>query len=247
MEEGRIHYRLDLMLRVLDATTGRPVTENDIRFFRNDKMETALNRGEGCFIFMNCGRENCLMRVEVYGFYPQTVTVDYEKMEDYLPSIDVFLIPSEKQQIEGRLLTLQGKLSGLVAVEAIHPGRPVSSIREYDAKKHTITVLAPNRRMNLQRLYYGVFNPNEDTFEDIIVKEELSNKKVLLKEPIKNELPQTAPLCAITFGQVEEDGRYRLAVLNDGKDQNYLVKYIVNGETRYKKIDLQDISEVTLD
>lgn len=247
MEEGRIHYRLDLMLRVMDATTGKPVTENDIRFFKDDKLQTAHGRGEGCFIFMNCGRENCLMRVEVFGFLPQTVKVDYEKMEDYLPAIDVFLIPSEKQRIGRKLLTLQGKISGLVAVEAIHPGRPVSSVLEYDSRKHTMTVFAPNRRLNLQRQYYGVFYSEDETFEDIIIKEELSNKKVLLKEPISRVPPANAPLCAITFGQVEEDGRYILAVPEDGKDQNYLVKFVVDGDTRYKKIDLHELSEVTLD
>lgn len=247
MDDGRYRVKLDLMVRVMDATTGDAIGEKNIRFIKDKAPVKAESRGEGCYIFLNSGRENCLMRIEVYGYEPTELDIDYEKLEAGLPEIDVFLIPSEKQRAGQRVITLRGHLPGLEKLEALHPGRPVTGIRDFDAKKRTMTVLSPNRRMNLTRQYYGLLHADKDTFEDIDIKEEIDSKVVRLREPIREEFSTNAPICALVFGQVNSDGSYMLAVRDDGRDLGYLVKYIVKGETRYKKIDFRDLSGVTLD
>ena len=243
MEEGIIHHGLTLMLRLLDATTGNPVDEQNIRFRTDGKDRTAYARGGGCYIFMDGRRENCLMLVTVYRYEPRSLTIDYETLDPVLPSIDVFLIPSEKNRRGEALLTLKGQISGLEAVEAIHPGRPVTSIRAFDAKKNVMTVFSPNRRLNMTSIYYGLLNAEKNSFEDIEVKEELEDKKVLLKKPLQEEFTPNAPICKIVYGQVYEDGRYLFKVRDDGENLNYLVKFVVNGEARYKAIDFHRLEE----
>jgi len=248
MEGGTIRARLDLLLNLRDPTTGLPVREKDVRFCRDDKVLFAHGRGEGSFVFINVGRENSLMQIDAFGYEPKRLTVDYETLDPVLPEIDVFLIPSENTRRGESILTLKGQLSGLEAVEAIHPGRPVTSIREFDPKKRIMTVFQPNRRMNLTETYYGLYNAEKESFEDLIVRDELPGKRVRLRKTLEEEFTPNSPICRIIHGQVEEDGSYILRVRDDGKNLVYLVKYIVDGQTRYKEIDFHEITdEVRLD
>ncbi len=237
MEKAIIHYTLDLLISLRDATTGMAVDERNVRFIRNGNLLTSHARGEGCYVFLNDGRENCLMNIEVYGYEPQSLKVDYEKLDKIMPTLDVFLIPSENTSKGEPVLTLKGKLSGLESLEAIHPGRAVTTIREIDMKKRIATLFSPNRRPNLTESVYGLYNAEKTTFEDIEITEELSEKKIRLRKNPEEEFSPNSLLCRIIHGQVEEDGTYLFRVRNDGRNLRYLIKYVVNGETRYKKMD----------
>ncbi len=247
MAKAVIHYSLDLLVSLKDSTTGHAVDERNVRFIRNGNMVTASARGEGCYIFLNEGRDNCLMRIECYGFEPKNLKVDYEKLDKIMPTLDVFLIPSENTSRGEELVTLSGKLSGLESLEAIHPGRAVTTVREVDVKKRICTLFSPNRRANLTESVYALFNAENATFQDIEIQEELSEKKIRLRKNPEEEFPPNSPLCRIIYGQVEEDGTYLFRVRNDGKNLRYLIKYVVNGQTRFKKVDFGESEDFKLD
>jgi hypothetical protein len=240
MEGGMIRARLDLLVNVKDAITGRSVDERNIRFEKDGNRLVPESRGEGTYVFINIGRDNGLMQVDVYGYMPKIIELDYEKMDERMPSADVFLIPSESRNRVETLLTLKGKLKGIQSVEAIHPGRAVTSIRELDAKKRIMTVFAPNRRMNLTEERYGLYNAEKESFEDIEIAEELSDKKVRLRNNPEGEFPANSFLCRIVYGQVDKGGVYTLKVYNDGSNLKYLVKYVVDGEARHCFVDFAD-------
>ena len=244
MEKAVIRAKLDLLITLKDSTTGFAVDERNVRFIRDGEAVAASARGEGSYVFINVGRENCLMQVIVYGYEPQTVWVDYEELDKVLPSIDVFLIPSENTSKGEALITLKGRLSGLEKLEAIHPGRAVASFRELDLKKRIMTVFAPNRRANLTDERYGLFNAEKTTFEIIEIEEELSDKKYRIRKNPEEEIPQNSQICRIIDGQIWEDGTYLFRVRDDGKNLRYLIKYVVNGQVRYKKVDFAE-GEVT--
>jgi hypothetical protein len=145
------------------------------------------------------------------------------------------------------MLSLSGTLKGISSLECIHPGRPLSGVREFNPKKRIMTIYAPNRRMNMVHTHYGLFHSEEDTYENIEIVEQIENNKVRLSKPLEEEFTVNAPICRRIFGKVDEDGNYLLRVRNDGKRQVYLVKYIVDGEVRYKSVDFHQAKEVTLD
>jgi hypothetical protein len=244
MEKAVIRAKLDLLIMLKDSTTGFAVDERNVRFIRDGESITASPRGEGSYVFINIGRENCLMQVIVYGYEPQTLKVDYEELDSILPSIDVFLIPSENTSKGEALITLKGRLSGLERLEAIHPGRAVTTIRELDQKKRIMTVFAPNRRVNLTDGRYGVFNAEKTTFEVIEIEEELSEKKFRIRKNPDEEILPNSQICRIIYGQIWEDGTYLFRIRDDGKNLRYLIKYVVNGQIRYKKVDFAE-SEIT--
>lgn len=246
MDEGKYRVKLDLMISIYDATTGNAVDEKNIRFLRDGDVCVAQRRGEETYVFLNMGRENCLMQIDVFGYETRKIFVQYEALDTHLPALDVFLIPSENHRVRGNILVLKGKLSGLKQLEALHPGRPVTGIKDFDAKKMTMSVFSPNRRVSLTRRYYGLLHDDKTSFEDIVVLDEVSGDAVKLREPIREEFSPNAPICPVIFGQVEEDGSYMLAVLDDGENLNYLVKYITDEKTGYQKIDFHNLDGVVL-
>jgi hypothetical protein len=246
VEEGVIRTKLDLLIRLLDTTTGIPVSEKNIVFTLNGNMVRATDRGNGNFIFMNCGRENGLMLIDVYGFERYTVDVDYEKLDPVMPAIDAFLIPSEDVRRGESLLTLKGNLPGIVSLEAINLDKPVCSIREFDAKRKVMTVFMPNRRMNMIDTYYGLANVRDGTFEDFIVEKELPENRLRLKEPLTQEFTLNSPICRILYGMVDKEGNYLFRVRNSGKEVVYLLKYTVGETTKYLTLDFHDMEGVRL-
>lgn len=244
--EGVIRARLDLLIRLTDTTTGLSVGERGIKFTFNGEEIRPTARGFGNYILINHGRENGLMQIDVYGFEPFETVVDYDKLDERLPTVDAFLIPSENDNSGPKMLSFSGTLKGLSSLECIHPGRALSGIREFDKKKLIMTIYAPNRRMNMVHSYYGLYHSEADTYESIEITEQLDSNKVRLKEPLSEEFAVNAPICRRLFGRVSDDGRFLLRVRDDGKRQTYLVKYVVDGETRYKSVDFHNLEGVTL-
>lgn len=247
MDEGVIRHTLDLMINLYDSTTGVVVEDRDIRFIRNGEQLFAVSKGWGTYIFMNVGRDNSLMQISVKGFEPVTVKLDYEKLDKTLPRVDVFLIPSEDTARGEALISLKGRLTGLVSVEAVHPGRAVTRIRDIDQKRRIMTIFMPNRRMNMNDNPYGLLNAEKQTFERIEVETEITDRKIRLKHNPTEEFPVNSPICRIIYGRVEEDGTYLLRVRDDGSNLKYLVKYVVDGQNRYKVIDFRELDGVVLD
>jgi len=244
--DGVIQARLDLLIRLQDTTTGLLVEERNIKFTLNGEEFRPIARGFGNYILINFGRENGLMRVVVYGYEPFETYVDYEKLDERLPTVDVFLIPSENERAGPEMLSLSGNLKGLSSLECIHPGKPVAGIREFNPKRRIMTIYAPNRRMNMIHSYYGLFHPEADTYEPFEIKEQIENNKIRLTDVLHEEFTANDPICRRIFGQVREDGSYLMRVRDDGKRQVYLIRYVVDGEARYKRVDFHDLSEVTL-
>lgn len=242
LKDGVIRTTLDLLIRLQDTTTGLSVEETSVKFLMNGQEFRPTSRGFGNYILINYGRENGLMQVMGYGYEPFTTYVDYDKLDERLPTVDVFLIPSESTSGSHKLLSLQGNLKGLSSLECIHPGRPLSGIREFDPKKRIMTIYAPNRRMNMVHSYYGLLHSERKDYEVIEITEQIDNNKVIVKEPLQEEFAVNDPICRRIFGSVDEEGNYLMRVRDDGKKQVYLVRYVINGEVGYTSVDFHEIN-----
>ncbi len=237
MKEGVIKNRLDLLIRLVDTTTGMSVTQMNIHFYLNGKEIRPAPRGDGNYILINQGRENGLMQIRVHGYEPVEAQIDYEQLDERLPVFDAFLIPSDEMRQSQELLTLSGHLKGLRSIEAVHLARPLSGLREFDKKKCVMSVYMPNRRMNMVHTYYGLVNAAEGTFEKFIVLDEVGDKKVRIKEPLRGEFPQNAPICRIIFGKVSEDGSYLMRVRNTGRNLKHMIRFVMEDRIGYSIVD----------
>ncbi len=246
MDGAVIRCRLDLMLRLVDTTTGTVINEGDVRFYWNDVFFKPIAKGEGVHVFLNHGRDNGLMHIEVKGYDPKDVTIDYEKLDERLPGIDVFLIPSENTRRGGEVLTFSGHLAKLESIEAIDISKPVCSINEYNAKKNIMSLFLPGKRLIMDDVHYGLVNQAEQTFEHITVTEAVSEVTISLAEPLKEPYQVNAPICRVIFGDVDKKGNFVFRVRDRGGNQTYLFRIVVNGEERFISVDMEHLDGVKL-
>ncbi len=236
-----IRARLDLLIRLVDTTTGAIVDERNVLFMRDGEPLKPEFRGNGTYLFINTGREDFLMLIRVYGFEDYLCRVCYEDLDPATPEMNVFLMPSENVFRGEELLSLSGTLPFLTKIEAVNLLRPVCICNEYDVKKKILSVFGyGSGRIEMSDLYYGLLKTDKESYEKIEVTETVTPQSVRLKDALQGEFASNSPIMRVVFGTVNENGDYLLRVRNDGKDIKYLVRYEVKDEVRFQTVDFRN-------
>lgn len=231
-----IHHRLDLALRLLDSVTGKPIEQRDIRFFTQSPGKKAIPRGGGVYLFLNCGREDFDLEIHVYGYESRKVRITYPEQEEYLPVRDVYLIPLDNPVLEN-VLTLRGNLPGIEEIEAVSLTDANCCIKEFDARKRIMTILN-QKNIRFHHTHYGLLNRERTAYEHFELEKEISLQAIKCKKRLEQEYHINQPVVRVIFGQTNEKGDYVLKVRNDEIAQ-YLVRFVVNGNTFYQKVDFR--------
>lgn len=247
MSGSVISYKLDLLIRLIDTTDGKSVNERSVSFKRDGKDVKPIPKGEGNFIFLNTGRDNFELSVSVRGFEDQTVDIDYEKLDGMLPIKEVFLIPSENTLSDKRLISISGTVKGLEAIEAVGLQNLRCYASDYDERKRIVTLYQNGTQISLEDIYYGLIKQGGESYEAFTVDKLVSNNKLKLRDPLKDEFTANSPIARIVFGNVKKGGEYKLTVRDDASKLSYIVRYIVKGEEKFKKVDFHELDGVTLD
>ena len=235
-EASTIHHRLDLVIRLVDTTTGAAVEEQDVRFFIEGRQCWPIPRGGGNFVFINTGRGDNTLTLKVYGYEDAVIDVQYEKLDKVVPLKQVFLIPSEKLAKGERLCSLTGTLQGLEEIEAVSLSQSNLCYSEFNEKKCMLKLFLARGRLSMENVHYGLI-------EHFEVVEEVPPNMVKLKEPLKETFTVNSPIARVVFGNVSPDGSYLLRVRDDALIVEYLVRYRVNGEDRFQVVDFHQCME----
>ncbi len=248
MEAAVFGARLDLLVRLIDTTTGAAVNERNVLFMRDERQVQPESRGDGIYLFINTGREDFLMRIRVTGFDEYVVRVKYGELDPRIPECNVFLIPSENTVKGESVLSLSGNLPFLEALEAVSLSKIVCSANEYDPKKNILRIFSSaGARVSMDNIWYGLLRPDKTSYEKIRVLGNETPQSIALKSPLEEEFTSNQPICRIIFGQVNEDGDYLLRVRDDGADQLHLLRYVVNGKAVFKEVDFHDCERISLE
>ena len=232
--------RLDLLVRLIDTTTGAAVEESNVMFLRDGIQVRPEPRGDGQYVFINTGREDFLMRIVVYGFDEYSTFVEYWLLDERLPVCDVFLMPSENTFRGQTLLRFEGTLPFLKTIEAVSLSRMVCTFSAYEPKKRLLQVFSGGERSHLEEKFYGILNADRTGYEKIEIERTVTDRSVSLKKPITGEFAVNSPITRIIHGTVSKDGGYLLKVRDDGEDQRYIVRYEVGEETLFQTVDFRE-------
>ena len=153
MEASTIHHRLDLVLQLIDTTTGTPVEEQDVRFFTEGRQCWPIPRGGGNFVFINTGRSDSTLTLKVFGYEDAVVNVQYEKLDQVVPLLQVFLIPSEKLAKGERLCSLTGTLQGLEEIEAVSLAQSNICFSEFNERKCLMKLFLAKGRLSMEDIH----------------------------------------------------------------------------------------------
>jgi len=237
-----IRVRMDLLLRLIDTTTGISVDEVNVQFTRDGEEIKAIYKGDGNFIFINSGRDNCLMHVRAFGYEETDIYVDYEQLNENSPELNVFLIPSESTVRRGPVIGISGSLPSLKSVDAINLMRPLCSFAEYNQKKKILTVFGyvAGKTVKLDDTYYGIAKTDEKSYESFEVANQSGDNKAVLKNPVSEGTKPNQKIFRLLFGYVRDDGSFIFRVRDDSSDLKYLLRFKVGEDIYFRVIDFHE-------
>ena len=240
-----IRAKLDLVVRLIDTTTGAAVDERNVLFMRDERQVRPDDKGNGTYVFINTGREDFLMRIKVYGYEEYVTRISYESLSPTIPECIAFLMPSENVRKGESLLSLSGNLPFLEALEAVSLSKTLCSANEYDKKKNVLKVFSSaGARVSLDDVYYGLLRPDKLSYEKIEVVGNDAPQSIKLVQPLEEEFTSNLPILRVIFGSVKENGDYLIRVRDDGQEQKYLIRFVVKGEVRFQVVDFREGGEL---
>jgi hypothetical protein len=238
--EAIISYQLDLILRLIDTTTGFPVPEQQVLFREDGQVLPLLRRDRGLYVLLNHGRSNMKLQVEVRGYEPMAIQVDYERLDPKLPELELPLIPLVKANGYEEFYTLAGRKSGLLSVMAVPVERPIGIVGKYLENRQLLKLFTVK---SLDEKSYAILHKDSRQFEEIIVAKKPDRLTLKLLRPLKDGWKAEEPLTRIVRGRVEKNGTYLLRVRDLGGSNIYLVRYGKKDKTSYEQIDFSAIGK----
>ena len=238
MNASVIRFRLDLLVRLIDTTTGGSVEERNVRFFRDGKVVRPATRGGGNYVFLNCGREDFELEIRVYGYDPFRMSVRYETLEDAMPVIEAFLIPSENGSGGYPVLGLSGRLPGIQSIQAVNVNATCCCISEFDERRRIMKLFGVHRS-GMDGIYYGLLHPDRQDYEPFAIQKAVGKDSVKIDHPLKEPFSVNAPISRIIFGNVTAEGDYCIRVRDDRERLVHLVRYVVEDEARFRMVDFR--------
>lgn len=236
-----ITARLSLAVRLVDTTTGREVQESNTSFFIDGNLVHPMRKGEGTYVFVNRGRDDFLMQIKVYGFMDEDVSVRYETLDQNLPILDVFLIPTERNPAGGTAIQINGTLSGLEFIQAIDLNHPEAAFQTVSTKKEvtkmTVLPITMGGGVTLDSMAYAMLTKDQKRYEVFTVKEQDSATSVLLEAPLKYEHELNDRIFRIIYGRAGPKGKFLLKVRDNSRNLNFLLYFKVDGEEYLRPID----------
>lgn len=230
--EAAICYRLDLVIRLVDTTVGSPVTERQVLFRENGRMLSFLSRGAGTYVLVNGERKKRQISIAVRGYLETTADICYEALTGRYPEVYVELIPERPKYGGWDFMDISGNLPGISSVAAVCLTAPSARAVSYNAEKRQMRIL-PARELNEKT--YALIHSQTDSFEEFCVAS--VKKKVLLRleHPLETAFQPEEEIARIVRGRTETNGNYLLRLRGDGQGLQYLIRYVVNGKTNFRR------------
>ena len=113
MAEAIIQYKLDLIVRLVDTTTGKKVEQKQVIFKADNQILVFQKREEGVYVLLNHGRENMTLEIIAEGYLPLQKKIYYEKLSTKFPEVEVPLIPEIGRNRLIDYLTMEGNRPGI--------------------------------------------------------------------------------------------------------------------------------------
>lgn len=241
MAEGNISYKLDLVVYLLDTTTGYPIEQKEVLFRKNGSVLAMLSKGAGVYILLNHDRIDAQLEISVKGYLSRSIALCYEKLDAQYPALEVPLIPELPTYGCTDICTLEGSKRGITDIVAISMTQTDAMLGAYNARKNTLR-LFESRRLDEER--YAIFHEEIKEFEEFrIVSKSDRGMQLQLKDSLTQECKPEESIVRIVHGMTDAKGRYLLRMRKDGKGTRYLVRYTVRGKTRFQEIEFGEQNE----
>lgn len=238
-----ITHRLNLVLRFIDTTTGKPVSGSELTLSSEGKPLHPMEKEQGTLIFIELERNDFILSISSRSFEPCTMPVRFSELDAQVPAIDIQLIPSGTNISPVPCIALQGCIPGISDLTAVRLGDNSCLIREFDPRKKLITLFNPHR-LELNRTSYALIDPDKKRFEAFRVVKRIDDNTIKIDRVLEREFSNYFPIAPIYFGQTSENGNYLLRVRDDSSAPNWLIHYQINQDSHFQCADLRQMHEI---
>lgn len=239
MADAEIHYKLDLIVRLVDTTTGRRVLQRQVVFSTAGQVLPFQQRDDGIFILLNRGRNDMLLEISAAGYLPAKLEVHYEELSDQFPEVEAAMIPQISPKGFVEMLTFEGHCPGLTSIVAVSLKKAYGTVAGYQEKRQILKLFYSKP---LEENSYAVIHEQQQEFEEFRIKKRLDRLSVKLAAPLEAQCRPETKIVRIVRGMAEPDGHYLLRVLEDGTGAEYLVRYVVNGKASFKHVSTEGMN-----
>lgn len=236
MSDIKFSYKIDLIVHLVDTTTGFPVSKKNAKFFRDGRMITFLEKAEGFHILTNYGREDMEIEAEVSGYMPAKVKVSYDKLNQTFPEVEMPLVPILKPYGYFGFITLEGMLPGIESIDAIALKNECAKVAGYIEKKQVLKLFVAKY---MEEQAYAVVHEEQMEFEEFWISKKIDRITLKLREPLNMACGPEQTVTRIIRGIADESGKYLLRI-QENSLTDYIIRYVVKGKTKYKRIDISN-------
>ena len=242
MADAEIHYKLDLIVRLVDTTTGKKVGQKQIIFKSENQMLVFQRRDEGVYVLLNHGREDMTLEICAEGYLPMRKKICYEELSPKFPEVEVPLIPEAGRNRFVDYLTLEGNRPGITSVAAVSLKKPHGVVISYNARRQSLKLYYAKA---FEEQTYAVIHEEAQEFEEFQIGKRLDKLELKLVSPLNADCRPEEKINRIVHGKVDPDGHYILRVLDEGCGTDYLVRYEVNGQVSFKRFSTENQNSVS--
>lgn len=231
-------HRLDLVLRLIDTTSGRNVSSAGA-CVAVDGVPVPFGRKEGgMLIFQNLGKRHFHLRTAPLGWEPMETEVDLDALPKGLPLLELHLIPQRNQAGAAEFLCLEGRLPGIESLSAVRAGENACLIREFDARRRTMKIFNPHH-LDLNRVHYGLTDPDRGVWEPFRVTGMPDEQTLKTDRVLEMAFKNYFPVSPAVQGRADASGEYCLRLRDDGAEARWIVRWSVGGEARFRTVDFR--------
>lgn len=236
---AEIRHSLDLVLRLVDTASGRPVPDRDVVLLRDGEPVHPMVKDAGTFVFLGRGRRDFRLTVRCRGFEEAVREVAYGALDSKLPMLLLHLIPGKGYRAPFPCLGLEGSLPGVTSLAAVRLADRACLIREFEPRKKLLTLFNPHK-LELDRVFYALLDPDGMTWEPFQLVKRLSDQQFKLDRVLETPFKNYYPITPVVFGMTGPDSLFRLRVRSDGTDARWLLRWESGDGPHFKALDLTD-------
>ena len=230
-------HRLNMALRLVDTTTGRNVSGRNISIFADEKKVPFGVKGDQVLIFQELERRTFRLRIDAEDFEAMEVDVDLDALDPKMPLLEIHMVP-RKNTLDGQLLSVEGQLPGIEELSAVRVGENSCLIREFDPRRRLAKVFNPHH-LSMDRVHYALVNPDQGICEPFRILRMVDDQTLKLDRIIEMPFKNYFPVTPRVLGLVRPDGSYCLRFRDDGTQAKWIIRWVVNGEARFRTVDFR--------
>ena len=238
-----ITHHLNLVLRFIDTTTGKPVSGTELMLSADGKPLHPIEKEQGTLIFTELERIDFILEIKSRSFESCTVPIRFSELDSKVPEADIQLIPSSTNVSPVPCIGLQGCIPGISDLTAVRIGDNSCLIREFDPRKRLMTIFNPHR-LELGRTSYALVDPDKRSFELFRILKRIDDNTVKIDRILESEFNNYFPITPIFLGKTSDDGNYILRVRDDSSNPNWLIHYKIADKSYFQSVDLRQAQEI---